>query len=294
MPSHQLTLLCKHIENQNTDNFGKFYMYVSLLNTVTVRNKSFQEGLPKYSKGLAFWQDNELHIGEEISSEFAEQVSDYSRQFINPQPSTLNTLYNITMAYFRQGKISDLIYIIDKMLNKLSLIHSKQSHNKNIYDYIGFKNKKSAIEDFIKQISLYNQLIISICDLGGNSVLSAAIAVTGLTLILASAVTIIPSLIGLALMVGGAYGAYFFASQVEEQMKKVETQLVQIEEKMLRLPNNRSLFSHKNHNAFFNSIVIPLPYAALTALETLAFDEEDQKKLLDFRTAADQMTKSFL
>lgn len=45
MPSHQLALLCQQIEKQKTDHFGKFYMYVSLLNTLTARNKTFADGL---------------------------------------------------------------------------------------------------------------------------------------------------------------------------------------------------------------------------------------------------------
>ena len=48
MPSEALEELAAQIERQPTDNFGKFYLYASLLNVLTVRQQSFLETIPKY------------------------------------------------------------------------------------------------------------------------------------------------------------------------------------------------------------------------------------------------------
>jgi hypothetical protein len=290
MPSSQLSLLCEQIEAQNTDHFGKFYMYVSLLNTVTVRNKSFAEGLPKYSKGLAFWRDNHLDLGGEIPVEFSQKVDLYARQFINAQPNWSTVLYNIAMSYIRKGKIADLTYIIDQMLSHLKAIHGPQTNNQNIYDYVQFESKKTSITQFIEQISTFNQQLLSVADTCCNTALSVAAATTGLVLVLASVFFLASSFIGFGLLIAGAYSAYSFVTQLEGQVNQLEKQMMQIVEKAQKLPDDNSLFGNKNHHAFFSSIFMPLPYTVLTAVEQLTFDKSTQQKLLEERSSLEQVT----
>lgn len=45
MLSSQLSSLSQQIEAQTTDHFGKFYMYVGLLNSITERKKTFTKNL---------------------------------------------------------------------------------------------------------------------------------------------------------------------------------------------------------------------------------------------------------
>lgn len=293
MPSAELISLCDQIEARKTDHFGKFYMYVSLLNTVSARNKSFADGLPKYDRGATFWRDRHLNIGGEIPIEFSAEVNRYVHQFTNVHTGWLSSLYNIALAYVRKGKISDLIHIIDKMLHHLQAIQGEPSHNKNIYSYINFEAKKEGISRFIEQISLFNQQLLAVVDSGINTALSISLIVTGLVLVLASVFSLIPSLIGLGLMIGGACGLYYFATQTKEQMGHLKEQMEQIKQDFTLLPQDKSLFDGKNHHAFFTSIVIPLPYAALTACEHVVPGEENQKKLAQERGRLDNLVSVF-
>ncbi|KTD59673.1 hypothetical protein Lsai_0584 [Legionella sainthelensi] len=292
MPSNQLSSLCEQIDKQNTDHFGKFYMYVALLNTVAVRNKTFAHSLPRYSRGLAFWRDNHLDIGE-IPVEFTKQLNRYAQEFTNPQPHWSNTLYNIALAYVRKGKISDLTYIIDQMLNHLVAIQGHQSHNNNIYNHIHFEEKKEGLIAFIQQVSMLNQQLLSTVDSGCNTALSLLVVTMGAVLILASIFSLIPTVIGLGLVLGGVYGAYHFMEQATEQTKLLENQMDQVVQKLKQLPRDESLFGDENYNAFYAAAIKPLPYAALTAAEQLMLEDSHKTKLKEQRETLDQMCAIF-
>ncbi|PWY56486.1 hypothetical protein DGG96_02280 [Legionella qingyii] len=281
MPSSQLAVLCQHIENQDTDHFGKFYMYVSLLNTLTARNKSFADGLPQYS-GTFFGGKKALNIGE-IPAEFTKQLNIYAQEFINLQPHWSKSLHNLVMAYIRKGKVSDLIYIIDQMLSHLASIHGKQSHNNKIYDDINFAKNKENLTGFIKEISAFNQQLLSITDNSCNAALSLLAVTTGLVLVF----TIAPLIISLPLVLGGLYGVYHFAAAAMAQIESLELQMQQISQKMENLPQDRSLFGNVNHNAFYTAVIKPLPYAAITAAEQFMVDESQQEQLKGYRQGLD-------
>lgn len=102
MPSSQLSSLCELIENQKTDHFAKFYMYVSLLNTLTVKNKTFVAGLPQYT-GF-FGTTTDLDIGGPLPIQFTKQLTFYAREFNNTQPHWSKTLQNVVMTYVRKGR----------------------------------------------------------------------------------------------------------------------------------------------------------------------------------------------
>ncbi|HHF7375428.1 hypothetical protein [Legionella bozemanae] len=290
MPSHQLALLCQQIEKQSTDHFGKFYMYVSLLNTLTARNKTFADGLPKYSTGSMFWRKNHLDVGE-IPIGFTQQLDAYAREFINLQPHWSKTLHNIVMAYIRRGKITDLAYIIDQMLSHLMSIQGHQSHNQDIYEYISFEKKKKGLIDFIQQVSTFNRQLLSIADNGCNTALSLLAVTTGFVLVLASIFSIIPLIIGLPLVLGGAYGAYHFATTGMAQLEQLESQMKQMLKKLEMLQGD--LFGDKNSVSFYAAAVKPLPYAVVTAGEQLMFDKSQKKTLQEYRETLDESFTPF-
>jgi hypothetical protein len=264
MPSQKLDLLCQQIENQATDDFGKFYMYVSLLKSVAIRNTTFASGLPKYNHGMAFWKKNYLDLGE-LPKDFSDEVAAYAREFINTEPNVSNLFYNIAMTYIRKGNIADLIYIIDKMLSHLNAINGTQSHNQEISNHIDFIKKKSEIAKFIEQISSCNQQLLSTVDSTCNAALF-----TGATLLLTFIFSLAPSLLVLGLMAGGAYNAYSYAMQAYSQGVETGKKITLLGEKLKSLPLETSLLSDKNHNRFFTAIITPLPHAAITAGEQLA------------------------
>lgn len=290
MPSHQLSELCAQIEKQDTDHFGKFYMYVSLLNTVADRRKPFDQSLPQYNPGLAFWRDNKLNLGH-ISPDFRQQTQGYSAQFSNENIDASRVGHNIIMTYFRKSTISDLTYIIDQMLFHLAHVDEPLSQNRNIYNYLDFANKKAGLTLFIKQVSDFNKLLLSIADDGINCALSAAVALAGAIVILASVFTLIPSLVGLGLIIGGVTAAVYFANEVVEQLDKVEPTAKLVAEKFRTLPQDRSIFGRdSNHHAFFTAAITPLAYATVTAMEQLAATPEIKDQAAENREALNQLT----
>ncbi len=290
MPSQKLDLLCQQIEAQNTDDFGKFYMYVSLLKSVAIRNTAFIDGLPKYERGAAFWRNNNLNIGP-LPKDFSFEVAAYAREFVNVNPSASTFVYNLAMAYIRKGNITDLTYIIDKMLAHLHAINNNLSHNQEISNYINFMDKKTAILGFIEQVSACNKQLLSAVDNGCNAALSAAAVAVGTVLLLASVFSLVSSLLALGLMVGGAIGAYSYATQAYEQALGLEKIFKQIGVKLQALPQDTSIFGDKNHNRFFTAIVMPLPYAAITAGEQLVFEQGGLKTVSDWRKQLDDVSK---
>ena len=225
-----------------------------------------------------------------IPAGLSQNVDRYARQFVNVQPNWSAVLYNLAMSSMRKGKISDLTYIIDQMLNHLKAIHGPQSHNQNIYDYVEFEAKQASIIQFIEQISTFNQHLLAFADTACNIVLSVAAAAIGLVLVLASVFFLASSLLGFALLIGGAYSAYSFIAQLEGQVNQLEKQMMQIVDKAQKLPEDTSLLGTKNHHAFFSSIFIPLPYTALTAVEQLVFDESIQNRLSEERGNLEKIT----
>ncbi|CAM2969113.1 Uncharacterised protein [Legionella steigerwaltii] len=287
MPSSQLSTLCDLIEKQNTDHFAKFYMYVSLLNTLTTKNKTFAGGLPKYAGSFS---NKDLNLGGDLPIQFTEQLSFYARTFPNTQPHWLKTLQEIVMTYIRRGKVSDLAHIIDQMLFHLAAIHGKQSHNNDIYKGIDFDNKKESLTQFIDQISAFNHQLLATADSGCNATLSALAAVTGFVLILASITSIAPLIIGLPLVLGGAYATYHYVTKAKEQAEDLIKKFDAIGEKAGEIAKSeRSLSKNANHYAFFTATFKTLPYAAVTVGEQLMFDESTQQLCSGFRSNLDRM-----
>lgn len=292
MPSNQLSFICEQIEKQDTDHFGKFYMYVTLLNTVAVRNKTFVDSLPKYSSGLTFWRDYRLNVGE-ISDEFSQQLDDYASIFVNSQPHWSSSLYNIALAYVRKGKISDLSYIIDQILYHLVAVQGQQSHNNDIYNSIGFEERKVGLIAFIEQISTLNQQLLSTVDSVGNTALSLLAVTTGAVLIVASIFALIPTLIGLGFVIGGACSAYYFVTQVNKQVEQLAQQMDEVMQTSNQLPIDMSFILSNNHRSFYGAAIKPLPYATLTGVEQLMVDESQEEKLKEKRNDLDSMSAIF-
>lgn len=285
MPSSQLSSLCELIENQKTDNFAKFYMYVSLLNTLTVKNKTFVGSLPQYS-GF-FGSTTDLDIGGPLPIQFTKQLTLYAREFNNTQPHWSKTLQNVVMTYVRKGKISDLAHIIDMMLYHLAAIQGRQSRNHGIYSDISFADKKEGLTQFIEKISAFNHQLLSTADSCFNTVLSAFAVVTGFVLVLASIGSVVPLIIGLPLLLGGAYATYHYATKAKEQADQLVKQIQQTQDTVQGLNNSLFRGSDYNQMVFLATAVKPLPYALVTAGEQIVIDESQQKQVSKYREELD-------
>lgn len=289
MPSSQLALLTQQIESQNTDEFGKFYMYVSLLNAVTVRNKTFAQSL-ECTKARIMLVNETLNTGALDTDYFSNQITLYARHFLPSSPDWLNALSNTAMSYVRRGTVSDLAYITDKMLEHLMAINNQQLHNNHIYTAVDFHKNQNALIELIKHLATTNKEILSLVDKGCNTALSSALAIAGLVLILASAFSIFPAIIGLGLMAGGAYAAYSYANQAAGHAKKIEAYSEELSQKMNKTINEnsstQSFYNNRNKTAFYHSIFTPLSYTPLTAAEQLFTDQDGlQKTRNEFNSA---------
>ncbi|KTD67222.1 MULTISPECIES: hypothetical protein [Legionella] len=287
MPSSQLSSLCDLIEKQNTDHFAKFYMYASLLNTLTAKNKTFAGGLPQYT---GFWGGTtELNLGGPLPVQFTKQLAFYAREFENTQPHWSKTLHNVVMTYLRKGKISDLAHIIDMMLFHLAAIHGRQSHNNDIYKDISFDKNKEGLTQFIEKISALNHQLLSTADSGCNTALSLLAVTAGFVLVLASIASVWPLVVGLPLLLGGAYATYHYATKAKDQFEQLIAQGDQIEKMVKGLADDGKLsVGDKNQLTFFAAAVKPLPYALVTAGDQLVMDQSQKQKVTEYREKLDR------
>lgn len=289
MPSNQLASLTQQIEDQNTDAFGKFYMYVSLLNSITVRDESFSE---RMSVKTSKWESLRIHTGTLNTAEFSNKVALYAHQFLPSSPRWFHALSNIALSYVRKGTLSDLAYIVDRMLAHLRATSEEQRGNKNLQEKFQFNEDQNNLIQFITQLQQTNKEILSLVDAGCNTALSSGLALAGLVLILASAFSIFPAIIGLGFIAGGAYAAYSYANQAAEHAKFID-ELSEEEANLLgqingsvgknkgkTTPNNTLNYS----DLFYSSIFRPLSYTLQTAAEQVFTDStalEETRETLD-------------
>lgn len=278
MPSKQLYLLSQQIENQDTDHFGKLYMYASLLNAAAGQKQTFEEGLPRYPKLLPNQFKKNVHYGV-IPENFQDEVKAYATHFITAKRLYWSdALYNVVMAYFRKGTISDLTFIIEKMLHHMKARERAASPNQEIYQNEDFIEHKAKMVDFLEQVSEMNQTLLSMIDNGGNAVMVAPVIVAGLIIILASVFSLIPSIIGAALIVGGVATACYFALQAKQKVESFNVLKKEVAQKTADLSKDQSLV-HNPHGLFFSSLLIPATYSSITLGEQVAVKAGDRIEL---------------
>jgi len=136
--SNDLREIADQIEARNTDGFGKFYMYAALLNVVAVRNKTFEEALPKQTtlstalsgvganavNAVSKWvgargnvvstdQRIQLELGEASAGGtnrlFYDNVSKYQKNFEVKSPNVFIVIKNMMDAYLRRGQLISMI-----------------------------------------------------------------------------------------------------------------------------------------------------------------------------------------
>lgn len=220
-------------------------MYISLLRTIGLKNTTFTANLPKYDRKLAVWQKEKLDI-DILPLYFENDIATYISEFEFPNSSVFNTYKNMVLGYFRQGKSMDIFYIIDKALFHVKLIDKNSSHNKHLYQYLNFETEKEFLVDFMMQIAELNQLFLKTLDSAGNALISSSIAATGVILILASLFSLVPSIIGIGFVAGGAYAFINFLSQAEIHFNKIGDILENLKSK-------DKTYSDKNSYSFFSA-----------------------------------------
>ncbi len=294
MPSNNLQSIINQIEQQDTDSFGKFYLYVALLHKVTMHDeKTFVELIPKKQGGffgqLAGKGHNQLDVGK-LSPEITGMVNEYSEQYKSGQYNPLGSVQTIMMAYLRKGKLADLVVIINKMHQHLSVVYegSLNKNNKSIYRALDFTQKQHRIEGFLGEMSSISNLLLSSVDISGNFLISSVVALVGAVCLLASGLSLLPILVGTTLMVGGALSAYLCFEQIKNQYQQLAEKKKSVEDKVNNFPEDKSfLNSNENHKAFVSSILWPIAYTFPTFIESVLFNDEMAEQAAEMRKTLD-------
>ena len=291
MPSSQLNQIIDQIEDQNTDHFGKFYLYVALLHKVAVHDdKTFSQLLPTHkSFGWRGASKKKLDVGN-LPYQLPRTIDGYINQYRGNTYDPMESAFNIAMTYFRKGKLSDLSAIVGHMYDHLAAITGisvLNETNAGIYKGLNFSKKKPQIERFLKDVDGLNQHILSVADAGGNATAASLIALVGSITVLASGFSLLPFIIGVGLMAGGGVAAYSFAQQAVELGTQTANKLNAIENTLRQLPQDTSLFGDANHTNFVVSILKPLVYTPATALESVILNEDMAQSVADLRRDTD-------
>ena len=285
MPSSTLQVLSDQIEQLETDDFGKFYMYSSLLNVITVRDeKAFVYTLPLY-KGL-FGPPKSVYIGKP-NVDFYSLVTSYQNQFKpNSAPNIFTVAKKIIGAYLRKGQLADLSFIIDKMVAHLNVIHidnMSNTPNKMIYDHIFFNSKKTDVYQVINTVLKANHHFLSCIDNGINASLSACLVILGLTVVLAFAFSLVGLIIAAVMVGAGVYGLNNFYLEAMESFDKITNAYDQIYKLALR-PDSHCVSKNENLTRFYHdSVFTPIMFFPITGIEQLSLDDEMAKCAADQR-----------
>jgi hypothetical protein len=164
MSSSELQNIIDTIEGQDTDHFGKFYLYVSLLHKATVRDqRTFASLLPRHNGGL-FHKSRSVDVGSNLI-ELPGSIDAYSQQFNGKTYDPVNSAVTLVSTYFRTGKIMDLISIVKQMYSHLSLIERElTANNRKIFDKLDFSHKQHQLLPLLQQLNQISDQYISMTD----------------------------------------------------------------------------------------------------------------------------------
>jgi len=305
MPSYALAELSKQIELQKTDHFGKFYLYATLLNTITVRKKKFLDGMPVYLDhsiyGLAeagFKQtvgvlsghtdtdtSKKINIGT-IDAQFSEKVSQYQSQYEDIEPSFVRSVQNIFLAFARKGQLSDLIFIIDKMHAHLNTYPmAEKPYNKSIHDGISFGTRKANVNRLLtvaRDVTTHAQNSVDNATYGFGTIIAAMLAIQ-LTMALGG---IFLTLVMLGI---GACAAFYFLQSAVTSFERIAGAASHCEnlfEDMIKKQEDK-IYAPNNLNFIIKGVLAPIAYAGVTVHEQTASTDDEARSAAKVRKQLD-------
>ncbi|MCX7119423.1 MAG: hypothetical protein NTZ86_06120 [Legionellales bacterium] len=209
MPSQALTELSAKIESQKTDSFGKFYLYATLLNKITIRDRSkgFFDTMPVCTNTRTFFLTNtNINVGK-LPIDFDGRVTIYQDQFDVNVPNFIFSIQRIFLSFLRKGQLSDLAFIIEKMSNHLTAEQmAEDSYNASIYTYSSFGTRKKSLENLLRSAQKVSKLAQDTVDNAMYAVITiiAAILSLKITMLLGGL------LLTLAMLAASGFATYTF------------------------------------------------------------------------------------
>lgn len=293
MPSQALQELSTQIEQQQTDNFGKFYLYATLLNTMTVRKQSFVDAMPVYQSmensaantlktsvnglfGTVFnnvGEDDKIKTGG-IDSDFSGKLTNYAEQYANPLPNVLRVSLEIFWTFLRRGKLNDLIFVIQKMdahLNTSPI--TTTAHNQDIYNKISFQRREADVKELLKHARHITKHAQDTVDCGALTVTTVIAALVALEFTMAFGGVFL----SLAMLTAGACTAYYFIQCAIVSFNQIEAAVSRCEILFQTMVDQQTanLYSPNHLNFIIKGIMAPIVYTGVTVREQLQAVEED-------------------
>lgn len=280
MPSQALADISAQIESQDTDDFGKFYLYASLLNVLTIKQKSFLDTLPKYTPNsggglmrtvgsyVGATDAPELKTGK-IDGSLTRMVADYKSELDVRTPDPVLVIQRVLLSFARKGQLSDLIFIIKKMNDHLlSQPMAQSQYNAFIFSDISFTNRQSGVKNLLNNAEAVMSLAQKSVDntmYGFITVIAACIAAK-ITFALGGI------LLTLAMLAASGYATYLFfqtANTAFDQIEQAADKCLKISEDMF--DQQADTFLQLNNFSFIiKSILAPIAYTGTTVREQLA------------------------
>ena len=288
MSSSELQNIIETIEGQDTDHFGKFYLYVSLLHKATVRDqRTFASLLPKHNGGF-FHKSRSVDVGSNLI-ELPGSIDAYSQQFHGKTYDPVNSAVTLVSTYFRTGKIMDLISIVKQMYSHLSLIERElTANNRKIFDKLDFSHKQHQLLPLLQQLNQISDQYISMTDSAINGTVASVAALTGLIVVIASGFYFTPLIIGLGLLAGGVMGAINYFEKASEKYQQLAEATEHLQGSVRDLPQDESFFGNdSNFKNFILAILKPIAYTAPTVMESVIMNDDMASDAAETRSSLD-------
>lgn len=279
MPSQALAELSAQIESQKTDSFGKFYLYATLLNKITIRDrtKTFADTMPFYT-GMG---TTPIKAGT-LDSTFNANVTNYQSQFDVKVPDFVLSIQRIVLSFIRKGQLSDLAYIIDKMNHHLHTDPMAQTeYNASIYSSASFEGRKEGLVRLLASAQNVSKLTQDIVD---NS-MYAFITIIATLLSLKLTMYLGGLLLTIATLAAGGYAVYYFFQTALTCINRIESAITACDAvgKELYEKQAANLMTPNNLNFIIHGVLKPIAFAHVTVQEQLATDKDDYQAAVSNR-----------
>lgn len=289
MPSQALAELSAQIESQKTDSFGKFYLYATLLNKITIRDraKTFADTMPFYTnKSTLGFSTTSIKTGT-LDSTFNANVTNYQSQFDVKVPDFVLSIQRIVLSFIRKGQLSDLAYIIDKMNHHLHADPmAKTEYNASIYSYASFETRKGDLVCLLESAQNVSKLTQDIVD---NS-MYAFITIIATLLSLKLTMYLGGLLLTMATLAAGGYAVYYFFQTALTCIKRIESAIAACDTVAKKLYEQQAsnLMTPNNLHFIINGVLKPIAFAHVTVQEQLATDKGDYQAAVSNRETVEQ------
>lgn len=275
MPSQALAELSAQIETQETDSFGKFYMYATLLSVLTIRKRTFEDALPEQTtavsalKSVAGFstQDYKVKTGQ-IKGAFFSTVSEYAHHYTKRAPNFAFVIQSVFLTFVNKGQLSDLIFILEKMHEHLHTNPiASAARNDSLAQGISFPTRIEGLKELLGSVQKANQLAKNSMNNAMYGLLVIVATIFALKFLLATSI-----LLTLAVLAASGYAAYSLFENAIHSFERIEKAYAENENIVRRLCERQAgnVYTPNNLEFIIRAVVAPIVFTSTTVLEQMA------------------------